>query len=244
MEVFEALPDLRRDVPFALILPGFLGSSEDFEELAEDMRRAGYPAAVAPIAWWHWVPCIGGRSMRPILERIDHAVNQVFTSNFSTSVVPPTYTLFDLLSDFMSNPGGILKVGGTDDPADFPLVQPAGDFGEKSEAAGQRIALVAHSASGWIGRLYLSSLPYQGKRFEGAGRIHSMVCLGSPHFVANNLVFKNLQYLEDGNGKELPPNVRCLCVGSKGNVASQASASLWQRLANSVVGVRNSTGCC
>lgn len=208
------------------------------------MRRAGYPAAVAPIAWWHWVPCIGGRSMRPILERIDHAVNQVFTSNFSTSVMPPTYTLFDLLSDFISNPGGILKVGGTDDPADFPLVQPAGDFGEKSEAAGQRIALVAHSASGWIGRLYLSSLPYQGKRFEGAGRIHSMVCLGSPHFVANNLVFKNLQYLEDRNGKELPPNVRCLCVGSKGNVASQASASLWQRLANSVVGVRNSTGCC
>ena len=70
------------DVPFALILPGFLGSSEDFEDLARDMRRAGYQAAVAPIAWWHWVPCIGGRSMRPILDRIDHAVNQVLNSDW------------------------------------------------------------------------------------------------------------------------------------------------------------------
>eukprot|EP00438_Fugacium_kawagutii_P019158 Skav219347 [mRNA] locus=scaffold76:363478:364188:+ [translate_table: standard] len=223
------LETLRSDVPFALILPGFLGSSEDFEELAEDMRRSGYPAVVAPIAWWHWVPCIGGRSMRPILERIDHAVNQILAaSNLESlrSLPSPTYTFFDFFSDFMSNPGGIFKVGGTDDPAEFPPIDPAGDFASDAVDMGnRRIAIVAHSASGWICRLYLSSLEYQGKSFNGADKIHSVVCLGSPHFVADNLVFKNLEYLESKVGKELPPNVRCLCVGSKGSVVSQASAS-------------------
>ncbi|CAL1172243.1 unnamed protein product [Cladocopium goreaui] len=212
------------DVPFALILPGFLGSCEDFEDLAEDMRRAGYAAAVAPIAWWHWVPCIGGRSMRPILERIDHAVNQVLTSDFKVkSLASPSYTIMDFFSDFMSNPGGIFQVGGTDDPAEFPPVKPAGDFRCDIPGKGQRIAIVAHSASGWISRLFLSSLEYQGRSFHGADKIHSLVCLGSPHFVANNLVYKNLEYLESKCGKDLPPNVRCLCVGSKGNVISEAS---------------------
>lgn len=214
------------DVPFALILPGFLGSCEDFEDLAEDMRRAGYAAAVAPIAWWHWVPCIGGRSMRPILERIDHAVNQVLTSDFKVkSLASPSYTIMDFFSDFMSNPGGIFQVGGTDDPAEFPPVKPAGDFRCDIPGKGQRIAIVAHSASGWISRLFLSSLEYQGRSFHGADKIHSLVCLGSPHFVANNLVYKNLEYLESKCGKDLPPNVRCLCVGSKGNVISEASAA-------------------
>ena len=139
------------------------------------------------------------------------------------SLDSPSYTILDFLSDFMSNPGGIFKVGGSDDPADFPPIKPAGDFQQDVPAKGQRIALVAHSASGWISRLYLSSLEYQGRSFNGADRIHSLVCLGSPHFVADNLVFKNLEYLESRNGKDLPPNVRCLCVGSKGSVKSEAS---------------------
>lgn len=168
--------------------------------------------------------------MRPILERIDHAVNQILAVrdlDSLRSLPAPTYTFSDFISDFMSNPGGIFKVGGTDDPAEFPPIDPAGDFASDAATGNRRIAIVAHSASGWISRLYLSSLEYQGKSFNGADKIHSLVCLGSPHFVAENLVFKNLEYLESKTGKELPPNVRCLCVGSKGNVVSQASAS-WQ----------------
>ena len=82
---------------FALILPGFLGSCGDFESLAEEMRASGYPAAVCPIEWWHWIPCVGGRSMRPILDRIDHALDQL--DGMPRTVKAPEYSLLDFFQD-------------------------------------------------------------------------------------------------------------------------------------------------
>ena len=35
-------PKTRKDQPLALVVPGFLGDCGDFEELAEEMRQAGY----------------------------------------------------------------------------------------------------------------------------------------------------------------------------------------------------------
>lgn len=219
-----------KDQPLALVVPGFLGDCGDFEELAEEMRQAGYKAVVAPISWWHWIPCIGGRSMRPILERIDHAVNQAFAvEDGATSVPAPAYNVADFLTDLLNNPGGFLKVGGTDDPAEYPTFEPCGaDFVSTSRSKwpatdGQRLALVAHSAAGWISRLYLSNVPYGGGAFDGAEKVHSVVCLGSPHFIANNTVYKALTYLESRAERSLPENVRFLCVGSSGTKAGLAS---------------------
>lgn len=219
-----------KDQPLALVVPGFLGDCGDFEELAEEMRQAGYKAVVAPISWWHWIPCIGGRSMRPILERIDHAVNQAFAlEDGVTSVPTPAYNVADFLTDLFNNPGGFLKVGGTDDPAEYPPFEPCGaDFVSTSRSQwpatdGRRLALVAHSAAGWISRLYLSNVPYGGRAFDGAEKVHSVVCLGSPHFIANNTVYKALTYLESRAERTLPENVRFLCVGSSGTKAGLAS---------------------
>ncbi|CAJ1342030.1 unnamed protein product [Effrenium voratum] len=216
-----------QDQPFAVILPGFLGSACDFEDFAEDMRAAGYKAVVAPIEWWHWLPCIGGRSMRPILERIDHAVYQVLANDLEpVALEQPSYTPADFLTDMLNNPGGILKVGGSDDPAEYPEVQPSGaDFTAKARARSpdkRRLAIVAHSAAGWICRLYLSSVPY-GRTYAGADRVHSLVCLGSPHHVGDSLVFKALKYLEATAAEALPGNVRCLCVGAKGTISGKGS---------------------
>ena len=36
-----------------------------------------YNIHVLPGPRWHWIPCLGGRSARPILERIDFAVDHV-----------------------------------------------------------------------------------------------------------------------------------------------------------------------
>lgn len=51
----------------------------------------------------------------------------------------------------MSNPGGIFKVGGSDEPSEYPLVASRWE----SQRPRRRVALVAHSAAGWISRLYL-----------------------------------------------------------------------------------------
>ena len=51
----------------------------------------------------------------------------------------------------MSNPGGIFKVGGSDEPREYPSVPSRW----ASQRPRRRVALVAHSAAGWISRLYL-----------------------------------------------------------------------------------------
>eukprot|EP00978_Attheya_sp_CCMP212_P013041 scaffold32538_cov46-Attheya_sp.AAC.1 len=66
---------------------------------------------------WHWIPCIGGRSIRPILERIDFAVRHVSaTIGDEAPHIPPlaipVYSVLDCFQDYMENAGGIQKVGG------------------------------------------------------------------------------------------------------------------------------------
>lgn len=201
-----------------------------------DMTAAGYPATVVPIEWWHWIPCVGGRSMRPILERIDHAVDSLLAFGLTNKRLPsPAYNLLDLFADFMSNPGGVMKVGGSADPGEYADVQPCGaDFtvdarkrlrkaALEGAGVGARIALVGHSAAGWISRIFLSNTSYSGRAYHGAEKVHSLVCLGSPHYPAKSIAFDALRYLEQ-QGSALPPeSVRCLCVGSSGTPLGSAS---------------------
>jgi len=42
--------------------------------MADTLTSRGIPTVVVPMPVWHWLPCLGGRSMRPMLERIDHTV--------------------------------------------------------------------------------------------------------------------------------------------------------------------------
>ena len=40
---------------------------------------------------------------------------------------------------------------------------------------------MAHSAGGWISRLYLSTAAYDGRAYNGARFVSALVTLGSPH---------------------------------------------------------------
>ncbi|KAI7845121.1 hypothetical protein COHA_001326 [Chlorella ohadii] len=44
-----------------------------------------------------------------------------------------------------------------------------------------RVALVGHSAGGWVARLLLGTEPYQGVRYGRSGRVHTLLTLGTPH---------------------------------------------------------------
>ena len=87
--------------------------------------------------------------MRPVLERIDHTVRHVCAS--STAVPPIRYSLADLAGDFRDTPGGIFSVGGSAEVDEYPDVQPRGGFPPAAEPRG-RVAIVGHSAGGWIAR--------------------------------------------------------------------------------------------
>ena len=60
------LPELRA----AVIVPGFLNDKNDFMPLARTLSARGIRTAVVPMPIWHWLPVIGGRSVRPVLDRI------------------------------------------------------------------------------------------------------------------------------------------------------------------------------
>lgn len=215
------------DADVAIIVPGLLYGADSYEPLCKDLAAKGYKAAVVPMDWWHWVPCLGGRCMRPILERIDYTVDYVLANGPSASIPSPSYSLSDFVDDFMNNPGGVLKVGGSGEPDEYPAVEPSGDdFTESArkartaESSGSRVALVGHSAGGWISRIFLSDRLYAGRVYNAIDRVHSLVTLGSPHSPAPGIAFKALEWLAKGGQ---PASVRCLAVGSKGIVGGESS---------------------
>ena len=99
-----ALPELR----CAVIVPGFLSGKSDFAPLAKELSDRGIPTVVVPMPVWHWLPCLGGRSMRPMLERIDHTVRHLCATGDPAAVPPFKYSLLDCFLDFRSTPGGVI----------------------------------------------------------------------------------------------------------------------------------------
>lgn len=214
----------------AVIVPGFLNDAADYQPLARSLTERGVPTAVVPMPIWHWIPTIGGRSVRPVLERIDHAVRHVAAmgsaaeSSTEPLVVPPiSYSLADLISDFQETPGGVLSVGGSTWPDEYPTVEPRGSFPEAPEARGS-VALIGCSAGGYMGRIYLASRAYGGKQYGGQDLVHSLVTLGTPHLVGQGIPFLNVQW---ANKEALPESVRALAVGATGTPNEEALAGAY-----------------
>ena len=134
----------------------------------------------------------GGRSVRPILERIDFAVDAA--SDPTIKEMPwPSYSPLDLLMDFKDTPGGVLAAGGTSDPEAFPPVEARGGFWADADKTRRpfgkppgrnqtqhRVAIAAHSAAGWISRIFVSSGTYACKRYAGQDKVCALVALGTP----------------------------------------------------------------
>jgi len=60
-----------------VILPGYLASATPYREMAQSLNSLGYSATVVPLRRRDWLPTLGGRSMRPILQQLDQTVQQV-----------------------------------------------------------------------------------------------------------------------------------------------------------------------
>lgn len=198
----------------AVIVPGFLSGAGDFAPLAAALTSRGIPTVVVPMPVWHWLPCLGGRSMRPMLERIDHTVRHLSAGGGDPSTVPDfSYNLLDCWTDFQSNPGGVAEVGGSAEPDEYPIVEPCGVFPPAGKPLG-RVAVIGHSAGGWISRAYLSDRRYGGKAYCGAELVHSLVTLGSPHGESKGAAFRGVAWV---NREPPPPTLRCLAVGATGS---------------------------
>jgi len=150
------------NVAAAVIVPGFLTGADEFGPLCESLTKRGIPTVVVPMPNWHWLPCLGGRSARPILERIEFTVqhlianyenteNAIIADNAIYNIPKYDYSLWDCWKDFQNTPGGALKVGGSSKVEEYPVVEPRGDFPlptslrqSSSSKPKKKIALIGH----------------------------------------------------------------------------------------------------
>jgi len=204
------------NIQAAVLVPGFLTGADEFESLCQALTDGGLPTIAIPMPAWHWVSCLGGRSARPILERIDYTVKHLIANDGDVTKVPKNfdYSLVDAYGDFMHNPGGILAVGGSQKVEEYPMVEPRGKFilpQDKDLAPNTKVALIGHSAGGWISRAYLSDRSYGGKVYGGQKYVHSLVTLGTPHMTAPGPAFAGVQWCN-----QEPATVRSLAVAGSG----------------------------
>ena len=201
-----------KNIKAAVLVPGFLTGAGDFSDMVEQLSILGIPTVTVPMPNWHWIPCLGGRSVRPMLERIDFTVKHLLATRDVTRVPNFEYSLWDVWRDFQTNPGGISAVGGSTLVDEYPVVDPCGTFVlPESIPVDTKIALIGHSAGGWICRAYLSDRSYGGKVYDGKRFIHSLVTLGSPQMNAPGPAFESIKWVN----KE-PALVNSLAVGGTG----------------------------
>ncbi|KAL3942463.1 MAG: hypothetical protein SGBAC_003347 [Bacillariaceae sp.] len=189
-------------------MPGYLTGADELKSLEASLIKQGLPTVTVPMPNWHWLSVLGGRSVRPILERIDFTVQHLIAQlneeeeAYRSSKTFPSfeYSLLDAWLDFQENPGGFAEVGGSWLPLEYPKnIVPKGNFPlpdlTKPANKKKKIALIGHSAGGWISRIYLSEQEYGGKVYNGSNYVHSLVTLGTPHASAPGPAFAGISWI-------------------------------------------------
>lgn len=59
-----------------IILPGYLEGAIAYLPLANSLEKMGFPTTIVPLKKSDWLPTLGGRSMIPILKKLDLTVKQ------------------------------------------------------------------------------------------------------------------------------------------------------------------------
>ncbi|KAL3940000.1 MAG: hypothetical protein SGBAC_005374 [Bacillariaceae sp.] len=196
-----------KHVAAAVLVPGYLTGADELKSLQASLTKQGLPTVTVPMPNWHWLSVMGGRSVRPILERIDFTVQHLIArlaedeeeehgKNFPNF----QYSLLDAWTDFQDNPGGVAEVGGSSLPSEYPKdIAPRGNFPfpDLVLPPKKKIALIGHSAGGWISRIYLSDQEYGGKVYNGSNYVHSLVTLGTPHASAPGPAFAGISWINE-----------------------------------------------
>ena len=57
-----------------VIVPGYFATAADYGDLEQQLRDRGWQATTVPLTKRDWLPTVGGRSVQPVLERLDETV--------------------------------------------------------------------------------------------------------------------------------------------------------------------------
>jgi pimeloyl-ACP methyl ester carboxylesterase len=157
----------------SVILPGYLAGDSDYLDLAARLTAQNMPTEVVPLKWWEWLPTVGGRSIAPILARLDATVK-------------------DILQRYNA----------------------------------PQVNIIAHSAGGWVARIYLGDIPYYDRIWHAEPMVASLISLGTPHRSLEPWTRRNLGFVNDNYPGAFHPNVKYVCVAGK-SVYGEKKLSGW-----------------
>ena len=69
-----------------VLLPGFFAGAAPYRSLETALNQAGVPTTVVPLKRRDWIPTVGGRSITPILQKLDQTVQTVRQQHGSDSI--------------------------------------------------------------------------------------------------------------------------------------------------------------
>lgn len=232
-----------QDLAF-IVVPGWLSDSSQYEPMASYMRTKGLTTLIVPLKWYNWIPSLGGRSVRPILDRIDATIALVLNQN---SVQPSIeggqsveltdsgdenpgefsnhYTFWDFAKEFL-NP----RNGAQEQLYPLRMVKEA-SFPKKTP---KKVILIAHSAGGWICRILLGrKVPYYGRIYSASRSVKALVTLGTPHLCTDKLTKRNMEFVNENypGTAEAEQGVQYLCIAGKFVQGEAQLAGLWKDFA-------------
>ncbi|AFY75303.1 PGAP1-like protein [Synechococcus sp. PCC 7502] len=145
-----------------LILPGYLAGAKDYLGLQMSLENLGFKATIVPLEWWEWLPTVGGRSIAPILLKLDQAVKQIC-----------------------------------------------------QELQVSQVNLIAHSAGGWVSRIYLGETPYYGRVWGANAQVARLISLGTPHRSKEPWAAPNLDFVNNNYPDAFHQNLKYICIAGK-----------------------------
>jgi triacylglycerol esterase/lipase EstA (alpha/beta hydrolase family) len=69
-----------------VILPGYLESAIAYQPLETSLKNLGFPTVTVPLRRRDWLPLIGGRSVTPIIQKLDQTVKQILQEYNATQI--------------------------------------------------------------------------------------------------------------------------------------------------------------
>jgi pimeloyl-ACP methyl ester carboxylesterase len=157
-----------------IILAGYLAGASDYIPIAQQLQNKNLSATVVPLKWWDWVSTLGGRSIAPILEKLDRTVNL-----------------------------------------------------ELERTGTSKVNIIAHSAGGWLSRIYLGDRPYYGKVWNARSKVAKLVCLGTPQRSLEPWSLKNLDFVNDNYPNAFYDDIAYICIAGKALQGKKSTPQKW-----------------
>jgi len=157
-----------------IILAGYLAGASDYMPIAKQLQDKNLHATVVPLKWWDWTTTLGGRSIAPILEKLDQTINL-----------------------------------------------------ELEKTGASKVNIIAHSAGGWLARIYLGDSPYYEKIWSARSKVAKLICLGTPQRSLEPWAVRNLGFVNDNYPHAFYDDIEYICIVGKSVQGKKSTPQKW-----------------